>query len=232
MKVVRELLQDPSWVRNEMLEEAYYRSYHGLPEKFIYVHSSGEVLEVMPPRKTGRLYNSRAEFEQYLQWMREPHSPKHVLEGHMLYGKEFPEHLPQLIDDLAILLKIPRAELDGSLDSLLKVDSSIKKRGKRKCLEAPVFSAIVAYCGEVMCHQTYRQWEMRLDQFEQKTWEPWIVYPQQRSCNPFMSIYEDLAERHGFSIYNSVAMAIRWRRKLPSEQPKSNIVTANFQDLE
>jgi hypothetical protein len=48
-----------------------------------------------------------------------------------------------LIDELAALLKIPRAELDGKAISLQKVDPKVKRIGKQKCLEVPFFPALV-----------------------------------------------------------------------------------------
>ncbi len=228
MKNVREMLRDSVWVRDTVLEQAYYDSYHGLPEKYIYRHPSGEVLEVMLPRKTGRLYRSRAEFEQYLQWMQEPHQPTHILEGHMLYGEDFPEHVPQLIDDLARLLKIPRDVLDGSMESLKAVDSAIKKYGKRKSLEAAVFSALVAYSGEVVRQYVQGKWKMRFEGAYAPVWEPWIVDPQDRYCTPFIYLYEDLAEKRGTSLASSMSVALNGRRKLPKASARQIMGSFTF----
>ncbi len=146
----------------------------------------------------------------------------------MLYGEDFPEHVPQLIDDLAHLLKIRRDVLDGTMDSLNAVDAALKKYGKRKSLQAPVFSALVAYSGEVMRQKVQGKWEMRFEGAYAPVWEPWIVDLQNRYCTPFIYLYEDLAEKRGSSLASSMSVALNSRRKRPDDSAQRNKALASF----
>src|SRR5205823_1275135 len=117
-----------------------------------------------------------------------------LLQGRLPQGKDFITQVPQLIDELAVKLKIPREALDKSEGSLDLVDATVHRLGSRKCMEAGVFAPLVAYVGEVIKETTGGKWELRLAE-DGETWEPWIVDPRGRNHPPFAIVYRELSER-------------------------------------
>lgn len=148
------------------------------------------------------LYESR---EEVLRISRETASmkPRHMLDDRMPEGATFVEQVPALVDELAEKLDIPRAALDASIESLAAVDAAVRKRRPRRCLEAPIFSALVAYVGEVMRKHTGGRWELRPSG---DVHEPWIVAGGAWLA-PFAVVFRELAEPHagGCSIQGSTA---------------------------
>jgi hypothetical protein len=216
-KGLREFLQDPHWVKSEELTKKM-EAIKLL--NIIYTNTDGRVLDVFFPEKRGVIYESLEDFLTWIQILEDigKQPNQHILEGRLPQGKDFPEHVPQLIDELATLLKIPRSELDGKAISLQKVDPKVKRLGKQKCLEVPIFPALVAYVGEVMRLETGGKWDMRLDKHDGKTWEPWILDPQGRSVPPFIDLF-DMFTEGPIAIYASTIVRIAQRRVLPPPGP-------------
>lgn len=213
-KAIQELLKDSQWIVDEELSSKV------APNK-VYVHPDGRLLNAFT-FGNGKLYPKREEFNKLLQIMEENkgRGAQHILAGRFPYGEEFPQHVPQLIDDLATLLKIPRSELDGSMESLSNVEAKVKRLGRKKCLEAPIFPALVAYMGEVMRLQIRGRWDMRLAISDDKTWEPWIFDSEGRSCTPFIDLYDMLYEpSEPISIRGTAAFLITHRRVRPTSKP-------------
>jgi hypothetical protein len=146
--------------------------------------------------------------------------PKHMLKGVLPQGSNFPANVPCLIEELADKLKIPKEELDKSEASLAKIDAKVKRLGRRKSLEPPMFSALVAYVGEVMKAATDGEWEMLLAA-DGETWEPWVV-ANGRYFNPFVVVYDELYEQSPFSIQGATGGEI-WMGGKPkpgSQKPR------------
>ena len=187
-------------------------------DHLIYTHPDGRIFDLFTNEEKGRLYISHEDFERLLARLEEIREgnnlgiSQHVLMGRLPYENDFIEYIPQLITDLAIKLKIPPEMLDRSVDSLIKVDAAIRKYGKAKSLEAPIFPMLVAYVGEVMRQEIEGRWEMRLSEIDKEIWEPWIIDSRGRSCNPFLGVYDELAEQIPFSIYGSTLSRINQRR--------------------
>lgn len=213
-KALNELLQDPQWT----LDEGYMRRCAALsiPDP-IYVHPDGRVLNVFPEHYVtrGGLYPTREEFELLLGGMEANYfkGPRHILQDRLPYGQDFVEHVPALVDELAVLFNIPRAELDNSMESLNKLQPKVRRRGYRNCLEAPIFPALVAYLGEVMRQQVNGQWLMRPPWQVPDIWEPYIVDPQGRECNSWSQLYDIFAENeYGLDIPSMAAVEIASRQ--------------------
>jgi len=142
----------------------------------------------------GRLYESIDELRAMIAEVeREARSGPRSVCRDMPQGQDFAEQVPELVRQLATLLKIEPAELDGTAASLDKVDEGIHRLRPQKLLSPEVFAPLTAYVGEVIRSATQGRWEMRRGLNVDKSWEPWIVDPSGRSCAPF-AIYKDLLE--------------------------------------
>ncbi|MBL8161057.1 MAG: hypothetical protein JNJ61_03670 [Anaerolineae bacterium] len=120
--------------------------------------------------------------------------PHHILEDSLPDGRDFPARVDDLLAALPALLNLTPTDLDYSAESLRKIERKLKRLGFDKCLQPPIFPAVVAYLGEMMRRQIPNStWKTRLHE-DGKTWEPWVVDPQGRVCNPWMDLYDDLAE--------------------------------------
>lgn len=119
---------------------------------------------------------------------------QHILRNRLPFGEQFPEHVPALIAELARLFSIPSEDLDLSYESVHRLGEEIERRGRVQCANAPVFACIVAYLGEVQRHEVGGQWKMVRAAHDHTIWEPWIVDPHGRSCNPWADTYRVLMD--------------------------------------
>ncbi len=223
-KAVREFLADSQWTKDEeatdFLDDVVYRHPDG---RVVVIFSSGR----------GCLYITEQDFTQFVEEIKQLKSmrPTHILKDRLPYGEDFIQHVPELIDQLSTLLKIPRNKLDESMDSLTAVQAKIKHMGRAKCIEPPIFAALVAYIGEVMIAEIPNsRWQMRFsDQFPD-TWEPWIVDSQERICNSWSNLYNMLAEpSEGISIQHGIATAITYRRVDVVSPNKTAVLIGTFE---
>ncbi len=119
---------------------------------------------------------------------------QHVLRNRLPFGEQFPAHVPALIDELARLLSISREVLDLTYESVQVLSGKVEQRGRMQCISSPVFACIVAYLGEVQRNEVHGQWHMVRSPQDPETWEPWIVDPLGRSCNPWAETYRVLTD--------------------------------------
>ena len=155
--------------------------------------ASGGALLVFENGK-GRLYESIEEFRAMIEEAEREarRGPKSIC-SELDQGQDFAEQVPELVRQLATLLKIDPGQLDGSEASLVKVDEGLRRLQPQKILTPEVFAMLTAYVGEVIRNATQGRWEMRRRSDANRAWEPWIVDPSGRSCAPF-AIYKDLLE--------------------------------------
>jgi hypothetical protein len=183
---LNQVLADRDWVENDRI----FKHFNGQKG---YIHRDGRVLRLIGFGR-GVIYKSlddvRRERERYEILMR--HSG-HVLKDNFPYGEDFPSYVPELINLLATHLQIPREELDGSWESLSKLDKAVVKYGLDKSFEFPVFPALIAYCSEIMIRKTNGRWLMRFDE-RHRVWEPWVVGANGRRIQLFTSLYDTLME--------------------------------------
>ena len=126
--------------------------------------------------------------------MSRPHIEGNIFRGRLPHGKNFPQAIPQLIQQLAAVMTVPLTELDYSFQSLRMIDRfAFKQLGRYQCLEPYVFEPLVAYCGEIVRQRSGGRWEMRLAANE-PTWEPWIVAPDGTLDCPGGRVFEALWE--------------------------------------
>jgi hypothetical protein len=229
-KKVRELLADRQWVKDEDFTQQMATFFKRLPSEPVYRHSDGRILHVFRDEH-GNLFESSENFVLLLQSLKEmagkPRS-SHILAGRLVYGEDFIQHVPELIDQLAALLKIPTDKLDKSMDSLTVVETQVKRLGRAKCIEAPIFAGLVAYMGEVIIAQLPQsQWQMRVSYQVPDILEPWIIDPQGRICDSWSILYDMLAEPEPITLRGAVLSAIQGRA-VPRPSSDNNILTAIF----
>jgi hypothetical protein len=185
-KEVAELLASQPW--------ALERSVMSSDAMPVYSDAQGRGLVVLPDRR-GRLWSSFAELKA--AWDAEVQSkPRHVLAGRLPRGRDFPAHVPALVDALAQRLRLARPSLDGTLQSLAHVDAAIRRVGASRALRPPLFEAVVAYAGEVMRKEAAGAWDLRLAA-DAETWEPWIVDGAGRAHAVFMVVFDALYDHGG-----------------------------------
>lgn len=205
-KQIRELFEQQEWTLDEDLSEQV--------SKFssIYTSIDRRVLILFNDQK-GRLYPSLTEFLYFLEQGKaiQTAGPQHILKGRFPYGQDFLEHVPRLVDALAVKFRLPRETLDLTVASLEVIDQKIRRYGKRKALEADVYPLLVAYVGEVMRHNTRGRWEMRQYKEDETIWEPWVIDPEGLECNPWLPVYDELYEQVPFSIAAAASARIRIR---------------------
>lgn len=152
--------------------------------------------------------------------LKQPPKARHILRDLVPNDERFPEHVPQLVDDLAELLKIQRDRLDNSMDSLTLIERKVKRLGREKCIQPPIFAGLVAYTGEVIRKAVGGEWEMylsKMSQMHDEHWEPWIIDPQGRSTNMFVWLYDMLTDSGiPISIGSATSVAIGTRRLRPT----------------
>jgi hypothetical protein len=223
-EVIRQLADEP-WQRDEALTTDLLRiGSEPVDTRTAYTHPDGRVLIVFEFIGEGRLFQNLHDFNLWLMGIESRIQAArtkafwHILENRLPQGKDFVQHVPQLIDQLAETSGIPREQLDNSYASLEKVERVAQGWGKARCLEVPIFPMLVAYIGEVMRHDVDGYWEMRLAYHHSDIWEPWIMDREGRECNPFSFLYDMLTEP-GEEIYFAPDLEVRMRRKPPPYPP-------------
>lgn len=142
--------------------------------------------------------------EEMLAYLEETQKPTYVIDSEpqvfpslselLTQGKNFITQEPKLIDDLALKLSIPKAELNKSEESLAKVDQAVKRIGLRNCLNPEIFQPLTAYIGEIVKQKTDGEWEMRLES-DGETWMPWIVDARGQYYSLSYELYNELIVR-------------------------------------
>ena len=122
-----------------------------------------------------------------------PHG-RHVLVDRLPQGPNFVAHVPSLIAELPTLLNLLPTDFDLSEASLAKIDSKLKKRGRAKCIQPPLFPALVAYVGEMLNRKYGSTWYIRQNTVDVRVWEPWLVIRQEHVCNLAANLFDRLNE--------------------------------------
>lgn len=166
----------------------------------IYKNSDGNILQVSKDG-SGNLHESTEDWLSLLEEVEalRHEEPIHVLHERLPQGQDFINQVPQLIHDLATKLGISPQQLDKSGSSLEIVDRAIRRKGRTKCLEPEIFAPLVAYVGEVIQQRVGGHWEMRAT--ETDVWEPWVIDAQGAGHQPYIIVYDELAESPTCSLY-------------------------------
>jgi hypothetical protein len=167
VREVEQLLTDPQWVRNEEV-------FKELPYPEGYIHTDGRVLRLFRTG-SGQLYENLEDFhKEQIGYQIIEQAEQQMWQDTNPFGQDFPQHVTELIDTLAVHLQIPRQQLDGSRESLTRLEKAVERYGMHKSLEFPVFAGLLAYSGEIMIRRTNGRWLMQLDE-RSGVWEPWVL---------------------------------------------------------
>ncbi len=176
-KTVQTLLQDSGWTVDPELSHETEKVYqHPNGRILIYFTDGFARLFEAHERQTylDMVETTRKEIAEYPQG-------RHILAGRLPQGKDFITHITDLINELPVFLNMRIEDFDYSEVSLEKISLKLKKQGRAKCTTPPLFPALVAYMGEVMCRRVNGVWRMRLSG-DTKTWVPFVVAPGGRQC--------------------------------------------------
>jgi hypothetical protein len=192
-QAIQDILCEPGWsVSPESTSDA--KAVIDIVKE-IYTNSDGRVLEVLDAEmQNGNLYNSieawMFRLKQYTSISNNPY-PKHILHDKLPQGQTFADEVPSLIQHLSEELKVNISKLNGSEASLELIDEGIRKKGRKKCLNAEVFPALLAYIGEVIRQAVQGCWDVRPTD-DPEVWEPWIIDNNGKAYAPFITLYDEL----------------------------------------
>ncbi|HUN07579.1 MAG TPA: hypothetical protein PLQ56_13305 [Aggregatilineales bacterium] len=218
-KAIARLLNEPGWIKQEEWSAL-------LKPRTIFVNADGRLLDLVlgagfsEVDRYGFLFADQDEIATIIARLKDPTQKRsaHILEGLMLYQMDFTDHLAELIAGLENRFNLKPGELDYSPESVSRLQRRAKRYGRKACLDAVVFSGLVAYLGEMMRRSFNGQWHMRPSVNETDIWEPWIVDSEGRECNPFSYLYSGLSEDGVIDLPGVLSEAGR-RRLPPSQNP-------------
>ncbi len=197
------LLKEPGWTLDTELT-GKVSVYGGM----VYHNSDGRTLENLG-LDGGTLFKSRAECIKYIEDFQQVFE-KAKLESSLSYripqGQNFINEVPELINQLAVQLKIPCEDLDKSKSSMNRVEKSVKRIGRNRCLQPEIFAPLVAYVGEVIRQATGGRWALRFSD-DEKVWEPWIIDSPGDVHPPFIILLKAFDETP-YSIYSAIIWEI------------------------
>lgn len=120
--------------------------------------------------------------------------------------------MPQLVEELGRILHIEPVQLDNSEASVSLIERKVRRYGKQKTLDTPVFAGLVAYLGEIVRLKVNGRWAMYRSKQDDEVWEPWIVDPEGRVSNTWSTLYDMLAENeYGMALWAVVNAAVMHR---------------------
>ena len=205
-KVVQTLLQDNQWVVDKGLSTQNTPTYRYVDGRLLIVFDEGK----------GRLIES-SESQAFIDmveatkvYIKENPHGRHILVDRLPQGAAFVEHVPNLIAELPKLLNLSPEDLDFSQASLVTIDAKLKKQGRAKSINPPLFPALVAYVGEMYNRKTGSKWYIRHDTVDNRVWEPWLVH-KERVCNLACNLFDALNERY-LSLHKIVNSHDLWWR--------------------
>jgi hypothetical protein len=206
---IRQVLQSPRWERDDKRYKAIMDAKHNkLDKTFKAVYVNEQTDEVLLEYEYGWAYLfSRESFDGFVDKLRRTRAAyesglrfQHILAGKFPYGLDFPAQAMSLVQQLPRLMGLPPDDLDFTFDSLKSFDRILKDADLDEALEAPIFSALVAYCGEVLRRAIQGDWEMRPAQQDPDIWEPWVRSSDGTGINIGLAIYKSLEEDYPFSL--------------------------------
>lgn len=194
-KQVRSLLQDSLWIVDTELSSQSTIIYRNIDGRVLVHLLGGNGFLIDSEQSEIYINQLRTAQTKANIWQAENPRGRHILVGRLPQGREFATQVPALTAELPSLLKLSPNDLDLSEASLAKIDPKLKHIGRTKCLEAPLFPALVAYIGEIMRRKYGGEWYMRHHEVDTRVWEPWLIIRGGRVCNIAPNLYDALNER-------------------------------------
>lgn len=229
---VKELLQDTGWQLDEDLTQAVREVFNNPRAKapgIVYTHTDGRTMHLYAGMDSeGTFYLTRERLVEKITRVRAAmaRGTHHMLEGHFLYGEDFPQHVPALLDQIPALFKVPREALDHSWESLDLLTRKVKHLGRKRALEPQYFAPIVAYIGECIRVQVKGEWLMVQSWQHQAIWEPCVRGKDGRIHDAFFVYYEMLDNTANTPGPISLASAVSFARPTRDPNQPSSAVFA------
>jgi len=221
-KKLRELLSHPNWTLNDELTDLLRATTNDTKTgACVYSDPDGQVIHVYSrAHERGLLYLDRNDFVSRLTKLRthveafraQYGDSMHILEGHFLYGEDFPQYVPALLDQIPTLFKVPREALDHSWESLDLLTRKVKHMGRQRALEPQYFAPIVAYIGECIRALVKGEWLMVRSWQMPAIWEPCVKGKDGRIHDAYFVYYEMLDDSADTPSPISLASAVSFAR--------------------
>jgi hypothetical protein len=206
---IYQLLQSSRWDRDDEQLKVIMDAKHNKRHKtFEAVYVNEQTDEVLLEYEYGWAYLfSRASFEGFVNKLRRTRAAyesgsrfQHILAGKFPYGVNFPTQVMSLCQQLPRLMELPPDDLDFTFDSLKSFDRVLSDADIDEALEAPIFPALVAYCGEVLRRTIQGEWDMRNAEKYADIWEPWVRSADGASIDVGFAVYKSLEEDYPMSL--------------------------------
>lgn len=142
----------------------------------------------------------------------------HILQGAISSPDAFLLGIPGLIRALAEKLGIEAEALDGSMESLGDLEERVWELGGEKFSEPAHLLPLITYLGEVIRRQVGGEWRVRYEAAD-GVWEPYVVDPEGRFYNPWLTPSGMLLEEEGPGSLEAALIAEIYTRRgsLPDE---------------
>jgi hypothetical protein len=151
------------------------------------------------PILTLRLYHAiedvRAQQSQYERLTAEGYRSEHFYQKISdKYGRNFPEHVRQLVNALPALLNFDEEQLSFDFDGLKIIDEAIKWNATNYALFDKWFPSALAYFGEFYIKNRKRgSWNATFDS-EHKVWIPEVLLPDGTPAFDSSDFYKSMIE--------------------------------------
>jgi hypothetical protein len=192
------LLAEGGWSKDETLSDPVFH---------VYVDSKNRALQLVRSNGGGQLYENRDELVRFLEQVaaRQNQPDRHPLEGRLAHGADFVSHVPELVASLPAALgldTLPPCTLDG----LAAVEDAVRRVGYARCQKQDLFSALVAFAGEVMRAEANGHW---FGVQSGEVVEPWIRGANGRTYPVFAIVYKELRRGRNGSIRGAVGGSLK-----------------------
>lgn len=177
---IKQLLIDVEWSKDDQLTE---RRHQVNPLLQVYQLADGRVLDFIP-NKRGYVYRSK---EVYVGILFERRSMREFMDAPIQERESFLDEISSLIQQLPALLSLSQDDLDFSINSLPVVERAVNAIGRYKGMHGILFSALVAYVGEVIQANKSTKWLMV--QFRDH-WQPFLVTEDNRRYSPIGIVFD------------------------------------------
>ncbi|MGA7324679.1 MAG: hypothetical protein WBX25_09405 [Rhodomicrobium sp.] len=195
-RTARKLMREAGGVHDRELAAEWERAlgYPLGPAEEIVRLDNGRVLHIF--RESANIYASADDARQLLKLVEQVarREPNHPLGEPFPGGRGFVEALPRLLAELPSKIGVSANALNGSVESLERIDKAARRLGGQECLDDPaILAPILAYAGEVMRGVTGGRWAIR-NPGSEHDWQAVVVRANGDEFRTFI-IFKELLER-------------------------------------
>lgn len=176
-------LENALEIDGEIISEDQFKKIIELPNKqILFIHSRGVQLQ----------FGNIEEYKKYVNHKEfvYPNIPP-IMRGKNIYGKDFPNYVDDLINDLNLQLKVPNKVLNLTEKSLFELDKYLYANVISDEFSNRVFLLLLAYIGKVFIKNYGGEWEMEYNE-KYNTWSPNIITNNGKIKKKYMRLDEML----------------------------------------